>query len=128
MKNESFLVVFRELFKEINKLNDEQMDKIVSGQAQFRLQVVEKSKKQCQTTTSDSDMRAIAMKLNSMTSNEEGMELLKQRCKHKADLHKLAQQLDIPVRKRDTIAQLTEKIIESTIAYRTRAAAIQNEY
>ena len=128
MKNESFLVVFRELFKEINKLKDEQLDKIVSGQAQFRLQVVEKSQKPYQTTTSDNDLRAIAMELNSMTSNKEGMELLKQRCKRKADLHKLAQQLDIPVRKIDTIAQLTEKIIESTIAYRTRAAAIQNEY
>jgi hypothetical protein len=129
MNNEIFYVVFRELSKEIKKLNDEDIAKILSGQAKFRLQVIEKTEKQSQTTKSNVEIRAraIAVELNSMTSNEEGMELLKERCKRKADLHKLAQHLDIPFRKRDTILQLIEKIIESTIAYRTRAAAIQKQ-
>ena len=71
--------------------------------------------------------RELSKELNSTTSNEKGMELIKERCKRKADLQMLAQHLDIPFRKRDTIHQLKEKIIESTIAYRTRAAAIQKQ-
>lgn len=127
MNNEILSVVLRELSKEIKKLNDEDIAKIVSRQARFRLQVIENAKKQSQTTKSNVDVSAIAMELNAMTSNEEGMKLLKERCKLKADLQKLAQHLDISVVKRDTISQLIEKIIESTIAYRTRAAAIQNQ-
>ena len=128
MNNEIIYVVFRELSKEIKKLNDEDIAKIVSGQGKFsRLQVIEKTKRQSQTTKSNVEIRAIAVELNAMTSNEEGKKLLKERCKRKADLQMLAQHLEISFRKRDTILQLTEKIIESTIAYRIRAAAIQNQ-
>jgi hypothetical protein len=126
MNNKIFQVVFRELSKEI-KLNDEDIAKIVSGQAKFKLQVIEKPARQSQTTISNVDITDIAVKLNSMISNEEGMELLKERCKRKADLQMLAQHLNIPFKKKDTIIVLKEKIIESTIGYRTRAAAIQNQ-
>lgn len=127
MNNEIFSVVFRELSKEIKKLNDVDIAKIVSGQTELKLQVVDKTKILSQTTISNVEITDIAVKLNSMTSNEEGLKLLKECCKRKTDLQMLAQHLDIPFRKGDTIPQLTEKIIESTIAYRTRAAAIQNQ-
>jgi len=65
----------------------------------------------------------VAMKLGSVENDEEGMIIIKQYCQCKADLHKLAQHLNIPIRKRDTIAQLTERIIESTITCRTWANA-----
>jgi len=126
MNNEIIYVVFRELSKEIKKLNDDSINKVVNGQAKLKLQVIEKTERQSQTTKSNVEIRAIAVELNSMTSNEDGMDILKERCKRKADLQMLAQHLNIPFKKRDTIAKLTEKIIESTIAYRTRAAAIQN--
>ena len=131
MNKEILSVGFRELSKEIKKLNDEDIAKIVGGQAELKLQIVDKTKILSQTTISNVEINVeitdIALKLNSMTSNEEGMELLKKRCKVKADLQMLAQHLDIPFMTKDTISQLTEKIIESTIGYRTRAAAIQNQ-
>ncbi len=128
MNKEIFSVVFRELSKEIKKLNDEDIAKIVSGQAKFRLQVIEKVETERQFQGSDDvealagffrelskiknlddedvskvvggqvkfklqlidkpkrqpvDVEAIAVELNSMTSNEEGKELLKERCKRK---------------------------------------------
>jgi hypothetical protein len=127
MNNEIFSAFFGKLSKEIKKLNNESITKIANGQAKLKLQVIEKPARQPQTTISNVDITDIAVKLNSMTSNEEGMKLLKERCKRKADLQMLAQHLEISFRKRDTILQLKEKIIESTIAYRTRAAAIQNQ-
>ncbi len=122
-----FSVVLFKLSKEIKKLDDNSLTRVVNGQAKLKLQVIEKAKKQSQTTQSDIEIKEIALKLNGMTSNDEGMLLLKERCKRKADLQMLAQHLDISFSKRDTIPQLTEKIIDSTIGYRTRAAAIQNQ-
>ncbi len=127
MNNEIFSAIFSELSKEIKNLDEASLNRVVNGQAKLKLQVIEKTQKQSQTTQSDIDIKEIALKLNAMTSNDEGMAFLKERCKRKVDLQILAQHLEIPFRERDAIAQLTDKIIDSTIAYRTRAAAIQKQ-
>ena len=43
----------------------------------------------------------------------------------KRELESLARQLDLPVRSRDTIALLQEKIIEGTIGFRLRSKAVR---
>ena len=60
-------------------------------------------------------------------SREEGAALLKEKCSTKEELTRLAKYLDLPVQKLDKIDQISERIIEATIGFRIRSAAIQGE-
>lgn len=73
------------------------------------------------------DLTTIAIKLMTIPSCQDGMKFLKANLR-KTDLQRLARQLNIPIRKRDTIDKLAEKIVESTIGYRLRAAVFQHEF
>jgi hypothetical protein len=126
MNNQILSEVFSQLSKKIKKLSDDDVNKIANGQ--MELKFIEKTERVSSKTTAPSvEIIAIAAELNSMISNDDGMKLLKQHCKRKVDLKILARHLDIPFTTRDTIPKLQEKIIESTIGYRIRAAAIQNQ-
>ena len=64
-------------------------------------------------------LTTIALTLKSITSWRDGTMFLKNAKLSKTDLQQLAHKLDIPIKKRDTIAQLIERIIDHEIVFRT---------
>ena len=71
------------------------------------------------------ETKDLIKELRSFKSKDAGLNLLQQQASTRAKLVMIARDLDLPVSKRDTVEQLSERIIDTTIGYRTRSAAIR---
>jgi hypothetical protein len=116
-------ILVKELCNGINKLKDEDIEKIISGNAYIELKVITKDSK---INKIPKIFDEIKQKLEGLSSREDGLKFLKNNCKTKNDLIKLAKQIDIPVSSSYKVEQLRERIVEATIGYRIRSAAIQD--
>ena len=113
--------------KEMEKFSETDLIDISSGKATLKIEIV-KSKPTLQTTSHhEMDLSNVKSVLDSFQSREEVLEYLNQNFKTKKDLTSLAKIVDAHVQKSDKIDQLKEKIIESTIGFKLRSAAIQNK-
>jgi len=119
--------IFNILSKELQKFSDEELADISSGKAKIKIAMINNSSTSKKSIARDIDCQKIKSDLNSFQTREEGLEYLNLQCKTKKELTALAKIIDIPVQKTDKIDQLKEKIIESTIGFRLRSAAIQNK-
>lgn len=119
--------IFNILAKELQKFSNEELADISSGKAKIKIDIVNDSSTSKKSIGCDIDYQKIKSDLNSFRNREEGFEYLNLQCKTKKELTTLAKIIDIPVQKTDKIDQLKEKIIESTIGFRLRSAAIQNK-
>ena len=72
---------------------------------------------------SSTDLKDTEEQLVKIDSREQAEELLKNF--KKADLQRIAKDLDIPIQKNEDISRLREKIIESTVGFKLRSQAIQ---
>ena len=117
---------FSQISRKVKNLSEHEADKIFNGQFEWKFPEETVSLPANKIVPND-EVITIATQLNSMTSTEEGMKFLKKHCKLKKELQILAKYLDIPFTTGDTVNKLREKIIESTIAYRIRAATIKGQ-
>jgi len=121
-----FNKIFSALSKELQKLSEEDYKNIASGKAKLEINIINKGGRKKDEPKEESDLNHILQQLNSFKSREEGAQYLDSNCKTKKELTSLAKLIDIPVQKSDKVQLLKEKIIESTIGFRIRSAAIQN--
>ncbi len=121
-----FNKIFSALSRELQKLSEEDYENIASGKARLEINVINKGGRKTYKPKEESDLNHILQQLNSFKSREEGAQFLDSNCKTKKELTSLAKLIDIPVQKSDKVQLLKEKIIESTIGFRIRSAAIQN--
>lgn len=128
MKNikNSISKIFNILAKELEKFSDKELADISSGKAKIKIDIINSSTSK-KSIACDIDYQKVKSDLNSFQTREEGLEYLNLQCKTKKELTALAKIIDIHVQKSDKIDQLKEKIIESTIGFRLRSAAIQNK-
>ena len=129
MKNikTSISKIFNILAKELEKFSDEELVDISSGKAKIKVDIINNRSSSKKSIACDIDYQKVKSELNSFQTREEGLEYLNLQCKTKKELTALAKIIDIHVQKTDKIDQLKEKIIESTIGFRLRSAAIQNK-
>jgi len=73
---------------------------------------------------SSTDLKDTEEQLVKIDSRDQAEELLKNF--KKADLQRIAKDLDIPIQKNEDISRLREKIIESTVGFKLRSQAIQD--
>lgn len=121
-----FNKIFSALSRELKKLNEEDYRNIASGKAKLEINVINKGGKKKAEPKEEPDLNHILRQLNSFKSREEGVQFLDSNCKTKKELTSLTKLIDIPVQKSDKVQLLKDKIIESTIGFRIRSAAIQN--
>ncbi len=131
-RTEKTIVVdlLRDLAKKISSLDEKEFDDLINGSSQIEINIdpKEKSKgKEKREPVSEALMRDIRHVLELSKSREEGAALLREKCSTKEDLTRLAKYLDLPTQKSDKIGQILERIVEATIGYRIRSAAIQGE-
>lgn len=122
--------LLRDLAKKIQSLGEKEFDNLVNGSFQIEINLVTKEKtkrKVKRELVSEAQMIDIRRMLESSNSREEGTALLNEKCSTKEEMTKLARFLDLPVQKSDKISQILERIVEATIGYRIRSAAIQGE-
>lgn len=124
--NTVFAMLLRELSIKIKKLSHSDITNVIEGKAEILLQVANKDQVSKGKIPAELMLDKYAQNLNNITSREEGISYLKTHLKNKTQLKVLAKHLDILISKSDKIDHIVEKIIDSTIGYRLRSAAIQN--
>ena len=120
--------LLRDLAKQVQALNDQEFENILTGMAHIELRIISQGQNKGRlkkVRLTESQMLEIRNALEKMKTREEGAKLLKEKCKIKEDLILLSRYIDLPVQKSDKVKQLSERIIEATIGYRARSAAIQ---
>ncbi len=120
--------LLRDLAKQVQALNDQEFENILTGMSHIELRIISQGQNKGRlkkVRLTESQMLEIRNALEKMKTREEGAKLLKEKCKIKEDLILLSRYIDLPVQKSDKVKQLSERIIEATIGYRARSAAIQ---
>lgn len=124
--NTAFAMILRELSIKIKKLSHSDITNVIEGKAEIELRVVNKDQVSKGKMHSALVLDKYAQDLNKITSREEGISYLNSHLKNKTQLNVFAKHLDILINKSDKIDHIIEKIIDFTIGYRLRSAAIQN--
>lgn len=120
--------LLRELAKQVQSLDDQEFGNILTGMANIELRIISQGQNKGRlkrVKLTEPQMLEMRNALEKMKTREEGAKLLKEKCKTKEDLISLSRYIDLPVQKHDKVEQLLERIIEATIGYRARSAAIQ---
>jgi len=125
--NNRLIKLFNIISKELQKFNDDALADIISGKAKLKIDILQKKEKSKHAVDANIDYEKIKKDLHSISNREEGSKYLDQHCKRKKELTALAKIMDIPIQKSDKLKTLKEKIIESTIGFRLRSAAIQKK-
>ena len=124
---EALVALLRDLARQIQSLEAGEVDDVLAGAAKLHVRV-ENGKRPRKTKPRkpvDDELQQVARDLRELTTREEGEKLLDERASSKDDMVRLARILDLPVQKSDTVQQLRSRLIESTIGFRLRSAAIQ---
>ena len=120
--------LLRDCAKHIQALSREEFEDLLNGTAKIELNTVRRSAgkgRRGKEKMPELVLSEHRNTLENMKTREEGEILLNQICKSRDDLLYLAKYLDLPVQKSDDPDRLKDKIIEATIGYRVRSAAIQ---
>jgi hypothetical protein len=123
----ALVTLLRELTRQIQTMDDDEIAELVSGTA--RIEVTFAGKKKLPTgkrsKATDEDVSHLLERLRAASSREEGERILNENEMSRGALARLARQLDIRLDKAQPIEDVRARIIESTIGYRLRSAAIQ---
>lgn len=123
---DAVLTLLRELVRQVQSIDDEQISDVMAGTGRLELRVIRKRGSSSKRTgLREHELRQLGESLRSAKTREEGNLLLDETITSKDDLTRLARQLDAPVQKTDSAEQIRARVIESTIGFRIRSAAIQ---
>jgi len=122
------VALLRDLAKQIQSLDEAHLSDVLSGKA--RLEVVVRAverrpQRKSGQKLSEEELTKIGDTLRSSGSREEGERVLREKLPSKSDMARLARKLDLPVQKNDSAERLRARLIESTIGFRLRSAAVQ---
>lgn len=124
-------VIINEIEKYIaflKNLSKDELASISKKETEIIFSIKEKGK-QLKVSTSDlndKDVEDIIDYLNSLSDRRNGEDYLKSVNLTRLDFEVILKKLDIPYLKKDPVSKLFDKIIESTIGYKLRSQAIQN--
>jgi hypothetical protein len=129
LKINVFALLLRRLAREMEGLSEEDIHAIVQDRSPIlRKRLVGHSGKHHETlAAAPIDIDALLQRLRDLSDRDIGTQLIIQEVTSRSDLLKLAKVIDVPVVKRHTVAQIVEKIVDATIGFRTRSAAIRGE-
>ena len=118
--------IFTSLLKQftqfISNLSEEDIKDLTDGKKRLCIELVEK-KQSSHSKSSSTDLKDTEEQIIKIESRDQAEELLKDF--KKADLQRIAKDLDIPIQKNEDVVRLREKIIESTVGFKLRSQAIQ---
>ena len=120
--------LLRDCAKHIQTLSQEEFEDLLTGTVKIELKTVRRSARKGRrgnVKIPEGQLSELRNALENIKTREEGEILLNQICKSRDDLLQMAKFLDLPVQKSDDLHRLKDKIIEATIGYRVRSAAIQ---
>ena len=129
MKN-IFLNQLSRFVEFLDHLTPEELKKLEEGDCliEFSLRPKEQNLKSSDRQKDvDTDIKEIIERLNACKSRQEGENLLNTLELKNDVLGIIIKQLDLPYSKKDSKSKMIAKILEGTVGFRVRSAAIQND-
>ena len=124
---ERFATLLMDVAKQVRQLTDEEFSAILSSRGRLKLVVEQddKPRKSRKKTVAETDLRALADRLAKLDSREAGLDALNETISTKTDVLRLARLLDVHPQKGDTAKHIKEKLVEATVGFRLRSAAVR---
>ena len=120
--------LFTSVNKAINKLSNEELEKIESGKFDILLNFPkDKSSNLSKVVLDEESIKNILNKLDSVKSREDGLEILELNIKNKNGLEVFAKYIDVAISKSDRVEKIKANIVDATVGARLRSGAIQGK-
>ena len=118
--------LFRRFAAQLQAMDDAEFERLIKGE-RFEIRLREKQHKvrSHSLTPSNHELDQLRGKLNNAESREEARALLEENLHDRAGLYALAQLIDVPIPKRASSDNIKDRIVEATVGYVFRSAAIR---
>ena len=120
--------VLEDLARQLKQMCDDDVDGIMTKRLRLELTVIpfkRPARQNERSNAGDELYRRVIKELREAHTCEQGASLLSRELSTKADYIRVSKLLDLPVSKNSTVDQIKDLIVDRTIGYRTRAAAIR---
>lgn len=119
--------LLRDLARQIQAMDDSEIESVLAGH--YRLEIrppaMKQKRQQTQVRGSDDEVARLQDALRTTDTREQARQLIAELLHTKAELIRFARALDIPVPKSASAEQLKDRLVEGTVGYRLRSAAIR---
>ena len=125
---QQFVSLLRDFAKQIQAMDDSQIERILSGDLGIEVRVLDKDTTKVskgRVRCSDQEIDQLRQALQETNSREKAEALIEQYLYSKADMIRFARFLDVPASQKSTSEDLKNRLVEATVGYRLRSAAIR---
>jgi len=125
---ELILTFLKEVVSNLQKADESEIEKILTGKARLELKLLHTGKEPIENRKDllpQGFEEKTVEALHGFGTRDEGNRYLEEQYRTKEDFLRIARYLDLPAQKKETIKQIKNKIIETTIGFRVRSAAVQ---
>ena len=119
--------LLRDLASQIQKMDDSEIESVLAGESRLEIRPPQKKSKRQRTRNRylDEESEKLQDALQNTDTREHARELIDSFLHTKEELTRFARVLDIPVPKSISSEQIKDRLVEGTVGYRLRSAAIR---
>lgn len=119
--------LLREFASQIQAMEDSEVERVLLGECRLEIRPIQKKPngRGSRTRCSDEAFGRLQKALQDSNTREHARELIDGSLHTRAELARFARLLDIPVPKSTSSEQLRDRLVEGTVGYRIRSAAIR---
>lgn len=119
--------LLRDLASQIQKMDDSEVESVLAGESRLEIRPPQKKSKRQRTRNRylDEESEKLQDALQNTDTREHARELIDSFLHTKEELTRFARVLDIPVHKSISSEQIKDRLVEGTVGYRLRSAAIR---
>lgn len=125
---QQFVSLLRDFARQIQAMDDAQIERILAGELRIEVRAPEKDRakaREGKAGCSNLEMELLRRELQEAGSREQARVLIDRYLHSKADLVHFARMLDISAPQKSSSDDIKTRLVESTVGYRLRSAAIR---
>ena len=119
--------LLRDLARQIQALDDSEVESVLAGQSRIEIRppLAKPEGNRTRSRCTDEALTGLQERLRNTNTRQRARELINEILHTKAELTRFARALDIPVPKSISSEQIKDRLVEGTVGYRLRSAAIR---
>ena len=120
------VALFRNFARQIQAMDEETLGRVLEGGFRIDADLPSKPKQaRKQSACSDEQLRDLREALSKIDNHEEAKRAIGESLSSRAQLVSFARALDVPAPKNSTSDELKDRLVEATVGFRVRSAAIR---
>lgn len=119
--------LLRDLARQIQAMEDSEIENVLAGQYRLEIRPPVTKRQQTRIRRSDEEITRLQDALRTTNSRQQARQLIDELLHTKAELQRFAKALDIPAPKGASSEQIKDRLVEGTVGYRLRSAAIRGD-